>query len=157
MKNFLWIQKRNEQESSKLIVNGESFSEGHPNYASLYRLFKKAINGVNWDYNERGTKVFVGYNRIVVSAHFEQKDIKGRNVVFTYYQQDRENVTSNIHTASRPDFSLSNDVSQIIDTQIKDIKYRKKRKLFLIGCVAIIAICVAIIAIGVLCFINQCR
>lgn len=150
MNTYLWVQKGSEQESSKLYIDGKSYSEGHPDYANLYWQFHKQVNNTRWDYNQQGTKVAVGLNKVVVSAHFEQKDNKGRNIVFTFSQQGKGNVTANILAAGNHSYTLSSETSKTIDAQVRAIGNKQHKKLLLLGCAAIVIA-------GVLCIINQCR
>lgn len=150
MKTFLWIQKGGESESSKLYVDGKCYTERHPKYASLFYEFRKRMDKPHWDYEKDGTKLAVSVNnKVVVSTHFEQKDDKGRNIVFSYIQQGKEDVAANIVKTCNSSYTLNSETSHTIDSQIKAISHSiGKKKLLAAGIIVIV---------GILCLISQCR
>lgn len=149
MKTLLWIQKRDETESSVIIADGTVYRENDNEYQYIDITLSKKLRGRKWSYLPDMTKISMRWTSVALSGSLEQMDVWGRNMIFTYYQHGTKDVVSNIEKQLPKGLSISQDTKKRIDQHIAEKRHLQRKMLFGAGVVAIM--------VGVFCLINHCK
>ena len=89
MLNYLWIQKKSQEDVTVLIKNGMRFSEGSEVYPEEYNIFYSLLQKTKRVYDKEGLTIGCSSAGVVISGNFIEQDEADRKMAYSFYSSEK--------------------------------------------------------------------